>query len=151
LIGRDGKLLGIGSLFSQLVVQGFGPVACNVFVPIGLLPPVLEDLIRDGRPRRAPRPWLGINADEAHGRVFITRITAGGPSEAAGLEAGDLVLTVQGKAVTGLADFYRKVWGLGHAGVEVPLSILRGTQIREVTVRSADRNSSPQIRPDKVL
>lgn len=39
----------------------------------------------------------------------------------------------------GLADLYRKVWALGNAGVEVTLSILKGTEIRDITVRSCDR------------
>lgn len=38
-----------------------------------------------------------------------------------------------------LADLYRKVWALGNAGVEVTLSILKGTEIRDITVRSGDR------------
>jgi hypothetical protein len=42
--------------------------------------------------------------------------------------------------VNGLADFYRKVWALGTAGVEVPLGILQGIQIREITVHSASRH-----------
>ena len=41
--------------------------------------------------------------------------------------------------VEGLSDFYRKVWALGRAGVEVPLSILQGTEIRNITIRSGDR------------
>jgi hypothetical protein len=41
--------------------------------------------------------------------------------------------------IDGIADFYRKVWALGTAGVEVPLSILRGARIQNITVQSADR------------
>ena len=61
-----------------------------------------------GRSRQPPRPWLGINSEEAHGRVFITQVTPGGPAEKSGLAPGDLVLTVNGKAVNGLADLYRR-------------------------------------------
>lgn len=39
-----------------------------------------------------------------------------------------------------MADFYRKVWALGKAGVEVPLRILQGIQIRDIIVHSTDRN-----------
>jgi len=39
----------------------------------------------------------------------------------------------------GQADFFRKVWALGTAGVKVPLSILRGTKIQDITLQSADR------------
>ncbi|KKL59785.1 hypothetical protein LCGC14_2211850 [marine sediment metagenome] len=38
-----------------------------------------------------------------------------------------------------MADFFRKVWALGEAGIEVPLTILQGSQINLVTVLSGDR------------
>ena len=140
LIDRDGKLLGIGSLLTQVLIPGFGTIPCNISVPIDLLHPILADLIAKGRTSAAPRPWLGVNAEEAHGRVFVLRVTPGSPSEKAELQAGDMVLTVKGEEVKGLADFYRKVWALGDPGVEVPLGILRGTRIRDITVKSIDRN-----------
>ena len=151
LIGRDGRLLGIGSLFTQVVVPGFGSISSNVFVPIDLLIPILDDLITTGRSRKAPRPWLGINSEEARGRIFITQVTSGGPAEQAGLQIDDLILAVNNKEVSGLADFYRKIWGTGNAGVDVPLSILRGTRIRDITVRSADRYQFLMLKSKKVL
>jgi S1-C subfamily serine protease len=151
LIGRDGRLLGIGSLFTQFTVGGIGSIPCNVFIPIDLLHPILDDLISTGRSRKTPRPWLGINAEEAHGRVFVTRVTSGGPAERAGLRASDLILSVHGKPVNGLADFYRKVWNLGQAGVNVPLSLLQGTQIRQITVNSVDRYQFLQLKPKKLI
>lgn len=150
LIDKDGLLVGIGSLLSQVVIPGFGTIPCNISVPIDLLPPILNDLITKGRPQKALRPWLGINAEEARGRVFITRLTPGGPAEKGGLKVGDLVLTVKGREVQGLNDFYRKVWALGEAGVEVPLTILRGVQIREVKIRSSSRYQF-MVKPEKVL
>jgi S1-C subfamily serine protease len=139
LIGRDGRLLGIGSLLTQVPVEGVGTIPCNMFVPIDLLTPVLSDLMTTGRSGKAPRPWLGVSAEEDQGRVFVTRVTSGGPAERAALQPGDLIVKVNGKAVNGLIDFYHKVWGLGPAGTEVLLSILRGTQIQDITVRSVDR------------
>jgi S1-C subfamily serine protease len=150
LINPDGQLLGIGSLFSQYTIPGLGSIPCNIFVPIDLLYPILSDLKTTGRARKAPRPWLGINAEEAHGRIFITRVTSGGPAEEAGLKPGDLILSVKGKTVDGLADFYRKIWEVGNAGVEVPLSLLRGIQIREITIRSADRHQFLLMKPKKI-
>ena len=150
LINPDGQLLGIGSLFSQLTIPGLGSISCNIFVPIDLLHPILSDLKIAGRSRKPPRPWLGINAEEAHGRIFITKITAGGPADGAGLQPGDLILSVKGKTVNGLADFYRKIWEVGNAGVDVPLSLLRGIQIREVTIRSADRHQFLLLKPKKI-
>jgi len=139
LIGPDGRLLGIGSLYAQLPIPGVGTLPCNVFIPIDLLPPILDDLVTARLPKKPARPWLGITAEAAHRRVFVMRVTPAGPAEQAGIQADDLILKVNGKAVEGLADFYRNVWALGNAGVEVTLSILRGTEIRDLTVHSGDR------------
>lgn len=150
LIDREGQLVGIGSLFTQVYIYGLGSIPSNLFVPIDLLKPILADLVAIGRSREAPRPWLGINAEEAHGHVFITQVTPGGPAEQAGLQTHDLILKVGGKEVGGLSDFYRKIWALGKAGVEVPLSVLRGAEIREITVLSADRYQFLLLRPKKI-
>jgi S1-C subfamily serine protease len=149
LIGRDGRLLGIGSLLTQVLVPGVGPTLCNIFVPVDLLHPILNNLMTSGRSGKVPRPWLGISSEETHGRVFINQVTAEGPGERAGLEKDDLVLKVKGEPVNGLADFYRKVWALGDAGVEVPLTVLRGTQMREIKVRSGDRHQFLQLKPGR--
>ena len=139
MIGPAGRLLGVGSLFSPVVVPGVGIIPGNMFVPIDLLKPILGDLMAAGRSRRPPRPWLGLNAQEVRSRVFVNRVTSGGPASRAGLKSGDIILAVNQKEVGGLADFYRKVWATGNAGVDVPLRILQGSRIKEFTIHSADR------------
>jgi S1-C subfamily serine protease len=139
LIGPRGELLGIGSL---IVPDAGGPGTQspgNLFVPVDLLKPVLEDLIARGRVAGPQRPWLGLYAEEARGRLFVTRLAPEGPAERAGLQGGDLVLAVGGEPVATLAEFYRKLWARGAAGVEVPLRVLQGLQVKEVSVRSMDR------------
>jgi serine protease Do len=139
LIGAGGDLLGIGSL---IVPDAGGPGTQspgNMFVPVDLLKPILEDLIAKGRRNGAARPWLGVSTDEVRGRLFIGRVSPDGPAERAGLKSGDIVLAVGNEEVTTLADFYRHLWGRGAAGAEVPLKVLQGSRVREVTVRSIDR------------
>ena len=147
MVGRDGKLLGIGSILTQMIIPEYGAVPCNMFVPIDLLKPILSDLIRNGRSAVPPKPWLGMNADEANGRVFVQIAYENGPAEKAGIRKNDIILRVDQKPVTGLADFYRKVWALGSAGVKVPLSVLQGDQINDITIDSADRYHYLRIRP----
>ena len=101
----------------------------NMFVPVDLLKPILADLMKSGRRGGPPRPWLGVNADEVRGRVFVSRVSPEGPSEKAGLQRDDIVLSVGGEEVKTLAEFYRRVWARGAAGVEVPIRVLRGAQI----------------------
>lgn len=151
LIDTDGKLIGIGSLFSQVLVQDWGLVGCNIAIPIDLLAPIIDDLRKLGRSGKEQRPWLGINAAESHGRIFITKITAGSPAEKGGMKPGDIVLTVDGKDVGSLSDFYRKVWAMGSAGVQIPLTILQGSKIRDINVHSMDRHQRSISKPKKEI
>jgi len=139
LIGAKGELLGIGSL---VVGDAGGPGTQspgNMFVPIDLLKPIFEDLIAKGRAAGPLRPWLGLNAEEMRGRLFVARVSPEGPAERAGLKSGDIVIGVGADEVTSLAELYRKVWGRGEAGVEVPLRVLQGMHVKEIKVRSIDR------------
>jgi len=139
LFDAEGKLVGIGSL---IVGDAAGPdqqMPGNMFVPIDRLTPILGDLLERGRSSAPRRPWLGLSSEEVRGRLFVLRVSKGGPAASAGIAPGDMVIGVGGAPVTGLADFYRKVWALGEAGVAVPLDVLHGVAIRPVTVKSIDR------------
>ena len=139
LIGAGGELLGIGSLVVPDAAAPGTQSPGNMFVPVELLKPILEDLIAKGRRDGPARPWLGVNADELRGRLFVGRVSPDGPADRAGLKSGDIVLAVGNDEVSTLADFYQRVWGRGAAGAEVPLKVLQGARVREVTVRSIDR------------
>ena len=147
LLGGDGRLLGIGSLLVQEGLEG-ETLSGNMFVPIDLLEPILEDMLKLGRPARPPRPWLGIYAAEAEQRLAVTGMATGGPAENAGIQLGDIVVEVAGERVNGLAEMFRKVWRLGNAGVEVPLTVARDAQLLSLKLRSADRSDflkKPQL------
>ena len=139
LVGPKGNLLGIGSLMVGDTVPGKGPIPGNMFVPIDALKPILGDLLILGRSSEPPRPWLGIYLQEVKGRVFITRLAVDGPAADAGLEAGDIILSVGGETVHSLADFYRKLWRQGSAGIDIQLQVLKQSELIEVSVHSEDR------------
>ncbi len=139
LVGQDGRLLGIGSLLVQESVEGEN-VQGNMIVPIDLLAPILEDLLRLGQTNRPPRPWLGMYTAESNGQLVVAGLADGGPADRAGIRQGDVVLEVAGETPASLADLFRKIWELGAAGVEVPLTLSRKGQIARARVRSAKRS-----------
>ena len=148
LIGRDGTLRGVGSLFVQQAVGGGDPVDGNMIVPIDLLEPILDELLRFGRTTRPPRPWLGMYAAEAGSHLVVAGLANGGPADAAGIEVGDRVAAVAGRSPSSLADLFRRIWALGEAGVEVPLTLVRDGEPIDIDVRSAARSDflkSPKL------
>ncbi|MFL6822435.1 MAG: S1C family serine protease [Xanthobacteraceae bacterium] len=139
LINREGKLVGVGSLIVGDAARGSDKAPGNMFVPIDRLPPILGDLISAGRAPGPGRPWLGLNTDELRGRLFVSRVTPGGPAEKAGIRRGDVIVGVNGEPPKDLADFYRKVWAQGSAGVTVALDVLQDSQVRRFDVKSINR------------
>ncbi|MDX2202602.1 MAG: S1C family serine protease [Hyphomicrobiaceae bacterium] len=139
LLNADGELIGIGSLQIQRSSGGRDLEDANMIVPIDLLKPILDDLVMLGRPNRPPRPWLGLYASELEGGVAVLGVAAKGPANDARLQVGDVILDVAGGKVSSLADLFRRVWSLGPAGVEVPLTISREGRVRSLNVHSGDR------------
>jgi S1-C subfamily serine protease len=140
LIGSTGELLGIGSLQLQRDQDSGRAEDLNMIVPIDLLKPILDDLLTHGRPNRPPRPWLGFYATEVEDKVVIVGLAPRGPAQQADLRTGDMVLAVAGEEVTELAPLFRRIWSLGPAGVDVPLTVYRDGHTFEMHVTSSDRS-----------
>jgi serine protease Do len=147
LISAKGELLGLGSLIVADSAGTGTESPGNMFVPSNRLKSVLEDLIARGKAAGPVRPWMGVNTEEVRGRLFVTRVSPDGPADKAGLRSGDILIGVGNDEVSSLAEFYRKVWARGAAGVEVPLRVLQGVQVKEVTVRTIDRVEYFRTRP----
>ncbi len=140
LIGPAGDLLGIGSLQLQHAVDKGQAQNINMIVPIDLLNPILDDLLKFGRRNVPPRPWLGLYATEVENRLVVVGLADRGPAKRADLRTGDIVLSVAGKEVRDLAGLFRRVWAQGQAGVEVPITIYRDGETMDVRVKSGERN-----------
>jgi len=138
LISAKGELIGVGSLQLERARQGKNE-HLNMVVPIDLLKPILDDLRKFGRVNRPARPWLGVYSTEIEDKVVVVGIAGKGPAARAEIKTGDVVLSVAGQSVSTLAGFYRKVWSLGSAGVEVPLTLYREGVTFDVRVNSSDR------------
>lgn len=139
VIDWSGRLAGIGSLYIQQAAGDDDEIDGNMIVPIDLLKPILPDLVARGTRSKPPRPWLGMTTAEAEEHLVVAGIAEGGPAMRAGVEPGDMVLGVDGERVSGLSKLFRKIWSLGDAGVAVPLTLHRDSQVVSVTVESAAR------------
>lgn len=138
LISSRGELIGIGSLQLEREREGKSEHV-NMIVPIDLLKPVIDDLRKFGRINKPARPWLGMYSAEIEDKVVVVGISAKGPAARAELKAGDVILAVQGEKITNQAQFYRKLWSLGPAGVDVPLTVYHEGVTFDVVLASTDR------------
>ena len=139
LLDAQGDLIGIGSLLVEQEVDGEA-MQINMFVPIDLLHPILDSMLKTGRSPHPPHPWLGIYTQEHEGKLIIGGLAPDGPAAKAGVRVGDMVLGVGAQRAHGLAELFRAVWKVGAAGVEVPLTLARAGDVLRTTIKSADRS-----------
>jgi S1-C subfamily serine protease len=141
LVDSDGKLCGLGSL----VIQGFetrsGVNDVNMFVPIELLAPIIDEICLHGQRLSPPRPWLGMLVHDDQHDLTVMGVYRNCPADKAGLRPGDVIVGIDDEPVVGLANMFRRVWSLGAAGVDVPLNVLRNAEKMQLKVRSGDRAS----------
>lgn len=143
LFNLHGELLGVGSL---VVSDALGPdhpaLAGNMFVPIDLLKPILDELLAQGRSAQSKRAWMGVNCIELGGEVRVLRVSRAGPAEAAGLQPGDQIVRIDGQPVDSLQALWHRLWGGGAPERDVALDILRNGRSLHVPLHTVDRQSS---------
>ncbi len=139
VVNQAGELIGIGSLQVQHAEVDGQNVDLNMIVPINLLKPILNDMKTIGRRAEPARPWIGIYAADIDDNIVVAGIASGGPADETDLAIGDIILAVDDQDIDSLAQFFRLVWGLGEAGVEVPLQIHREGRALDVVIQSIDR------------
>ena len=141
MIGMDGKLMGLGSLFVNDALPGASDLPGNMFIPINLLEPILPAILSRRFRALQQRPWLGLFTAETLGHLVVTGVMPDGPADSAGIEPGDIILRIVEQRVKNLRELYKAIWGLGDAVVLVPMTLVRDGEAQEVAVRSVDRNS----------
>jgi S1-C subfamily serine protease len=139
LFDESGKLVGVGSLWVGDALDIGAAFPGNMFVPVDLLQPILDDLIQTGRRRGPQRPWLGVYTEQQEDQVLVTRVLPGSPAEECGLERGDLILGIGGRSIGGQAEFYEALWTRCAIGVEASLHVLHEKQVKELSALPMDR------------
>jgi S1-C subfamily serine protease len=114
---------------------------------------VVSEIVRHGRVRRAfigvggqtvplaRRLVLALGLAQAHG-VAITSLEADGPAAQAGLQVGNIVLALDGEPVTGADDLVRLL-GANRIGLATTLSVIAGSERKQVIVVPAERSEEP--------
>ena len=141
LLSDEGKLIGIGSLVLQQGGEGTKRQDMNMVVPVELLTPIMDDLMKFGQVNRPARPWLGLYAMEDDEALVVGGLADNGPADKAGLRTGDRILAINGTEVPDLAGLWRAVWASGPAGCSVQVSVGRGNRNTSVMIPSTDRAS----------
>ena len=139
LFNLGGEVVGVNT---AIISPTGGSVGIGFSVPANLVKRISDQLIKEGRVRRA---WLGVNvqdADEAlvraykatgKGGVIITRISDDGPAAKSDMEVGDLVLRFDGETVTSVRELTRMITDT-PIGRTVPISLVRDGKARTVNV-----------------
>jgi dienelactone hydrolase len=93
----------------------------------------------------AVRGFLGAGVAPAEGGLKIDRIAPGSPAEKAGLKVGDLIVAVDGKALSTQADFIKLIQGRGQgATIELSLSRQKDEKMAEAWNKKITLGGHPQ-------
>ncbi|MEB3327606.1 MAG: trypsin-like peptidase domain-containing protein [Candidatus Sericytochromatia bacterium] len=136
LLNLRGEVIGVNTAVAARG-QGIG-----FAVPVDTLKGVLPQLEAKGR---VDRPWLGVgiaNLPEDRSRMFypvdqgvlVGRVERGGPAEAAGLQPGDVIQQLNGKALRSANELIREV-ARHQPGEAVDLLVNRQGQTRTIKLK----------------
>jgi len=105
LINSIGELVGINT---AVLAQDSGTEGISFAIPVDLVRGVVDDIKVHGR---VIRGWVGLEPDEltkaestalgldSNVGIFLSRVFDGGPSAAAGLQKGDIVLAIEDEPI----------------------------------------------------
>lgn len=143
LVSTTGEVVGINTAMVSWAQGICFAVASNTALF------VVSDIIRHGRVRRAhigiaaqtvqlPRR-LALALGSGPRAVRIGGVEAGGPAASAGLQEGDMLLSLDGTAVTGTDDL-TKLLGAERIGRETLVKFLRGGKLQRASLRAVERS-----------
>jgi serine protease Do len=139
LINMRGEVVGINS---QIYSRSGGYMGISFAIPIDEATRVSDSLRANGR---VVRGRIGVAIDQVTKEVaesiglgkpmgaMVRSVEAGGPAEKAGVEAGDIITKVDGRAVEKYGDLQRLV-GNAKPGAKVLLSVFRRGAYRDLSV-----------------
>jgi Do/DeqQ family serine protease len=144
LINTRGELVGVNT---AIISPAGGNVGIGFAVPSSMARSVMEQLVRNGEVRRGrmgavvqdltPDIAQSLGADITQGAV-IAAVEPGSAAQGAGVQPGDVVITVDGDPVLGAAQLRNRI-GLTEVGTTVRLELVRNGERRAVELRIGRR------------
>jgi serine protease DegS len=144
LVNSDGALVGINTaIFSR----SGGSQGIGFAIPANLAHSILNELVTQGR---VIRGWLGIEAQALSREitasfglrtpqgVIIAGVIQDGPADLAGLQPGDVLLAVDDQPVLDARATMSEIAAI-KPGTTLPLTIVRGGEVMEVTIDVGER------------
>jgi S1-C subfamily serine protease len=141
LVGADGTVLG-------MITSGLGFGGPAVAIPWALAAQLAETIGKHGK---VPRGYLGVGsqpvtlspqAKELTGGqergLLVVQVAEGGPAAAAGFLQGDILVKLDGSAVTN-ADDLQGLLGPNRVGSQVNASVVRGGELRDLSLTVGTR------------
>jgi len=137
LLNMQGQVIGInvakayGDANSANTDQGF-----NFAIESNAARQIVDEIIQTGH---YARPYLGIQAQATQQGVQVMDVEAGGPAAAGGLQAGDLIVGVEGGQSTDPSEALDTILFQKKPGDQVTLDVLRGGQQTTVDITLGER------------
>lgn len=155
LVNLAGELVGINS---AILSRSGGNIGIGFAIPSNMVKAVMDQIIKYGK---VSRGLLGVNIvtltpdvaqslgiADAQG-ALVSQVVEGSPADKAGVKAGDVVTTVNGKPVKTGSEL-RNAIGLLRIGDKVELGLIRDGKPRRVTATVGDRESSSPARAAEI-
>ncbi len=140
LVNLRGELVGINT-----AIIGPTNIGIGFAVPSNMAGAVMDQLARYGEVRRGqvgvmiqdltPDIAKALNIAQSQGAV-ITQVQPGSSAEKAGLQAGDVVIELNGRPVRSSSDLRNRI-GLVRIGEQVELTLLRNGKRKTLAMRVA--------------
>jgi S1-C subfamily serine protease len=128
-----GRLVGVLSLNLNEVARS------SLAIPVEHYVEHAEELVRYGRVASRPRrAWLGVFAHAVEDGVIIAGMVPDGPGARAGLQEGDLIVSLNAEEVSSRRELYMSLWR-HEPGERLTLEVLRDNKVRRLEVMGGDR------------